>query len=261
MARARNIKPGFFTNDILAEIDPLGRILFAGLWTIADREGRLENRPNKIKIQTLPYDECDIPNLLNELQKRNFILLYTVENNNYIQILEFKKHQNPHVNEGSSTIQAPNKHSTSTVQSTSLNGTTRADSLLPITDSGFPSTDLSPPSAKTKKNGTALPENWVLPKSWGDWALAKRPDLGINGIREQADSFKDHWLANANQRNGKKADWVATWRNWIRRCAVIKTNSVQDARLDIANQIQGKGKYANNGQVEQLNEIRTIESD
>jgi hypothetical protein len=59
MARARNIKPGFFANDVLAEIDPLGRLLFAGLWTIADREGRLEDRIKKIKAQILPYDDCD----------------------------------------------------------------------------------------------------------------------------------------------------------------------------------------------------------
>ena len=37
MARARNIKPGFFTNDVLADCDPLARLLFAGLWTVADR--------------------------------------------------------------------------------------------------------------------------------------------------------------------------------------------------------------------------------
>ena len=30
---ARNIKPAFFDNDELAENDPLGRLLFIGLWT------------------------------------------------------------------------------------------------------------------------------------------------------------------------------------------------------------------------------------
>ena len=36
MARARNIKPAFFDNDELAENEPLGRLLFIGLWTLAD---------------------------------------------------------------------------------------------------------------------------------------------------------------------------------------------------------------------------------
>ena len=60
MARARNLKPSFFTNDKLAELHPLGRLLFAGLWTIADREGRLEDRPKRIKTDvSLPYITAD----------------------------------------------------------------------------------------------------------------------------------------------------------------------------------------------------------
>ena len=60
MARARNIKPAFFTNDDLAEIEPLGRLLFIGLWTICDYKGDLEWRQKRVKAQILPYDNCDI---------------------------------------------------------------------------------------------------------------------------------------------------------------------------------------------------------
>ena len=49
MARARNIKPGFFKNEDLAECSPWARLCFAGLWTLADREGRLEDRANVIQ--------------------------------------------------------------------------------------------------------------------------------------------------------------------------------------------------------------------
>jgi hypothetical protein len=65
--RARNIKPGFFKNEELATKDPLARILFEGLWCMADREGRLEDRPARIKAEVLPYDECDIEPLLSSL--------------------------------------------------------------------------------------------------------------------------------------------------------------------------------------------------
>jgi hypothetical protein len=104
MARSRNIKPGFFLNDLLAEIEPLGRLLFAGLWTIADREGRLEDRPKKIKAAVLPYDDCDVDHLLNELSKRDFIIRYEVNGEKYIQIVKWEKHQNPHYKEVKSEI-------------------------------------------------------------------------------------------------------------------------------------------------------------
>ena len=135
MARSRNIKPGFFKNDILAEIEPLGRILFAGLWTIADREGRLKNRPKRIKAEVLPYDDCDIEKLLQDLEDGGFIQTYEFAECKYIQILNFLKHQNPHKNESPSEIPAPEEYSTSTVQVPEDNSTNPADSLNPITDS------------------------------------------------------------------------------------------------------------------------------
>lgn len=131
MARARNIKPGFFSNDVLAEIDPLGRLLFAGLWTIADREGRLEDRPKRIKAEVLPYDNCNIDELLQALNSKGFILRYSVDGNGYIQVLAWGKHQNPHIKESASTIPVPTEHSTSTVLGTTFTGASPADSLIP----------------------------------------------------------------------------------------------------------------------------------
>ena len=50
MARARSLKPGFFRNADLVELPMEARLMFAGLWVLADREGRLEDRPKQIKI-------------------------------------------------------------------------------------------------------------------------------------------------------------------------------------------------------------------
>lgn len=144
MARARNIKPGFFANDLLAEIEPLGRILFAGIWTIADRAGRLEDRVKKIKASCLPYDECDCDALLQELHKHGFILRYSVNGTAYIQVVKWDEHQNPHIKEAESTIPAPYKNSANQEQDTTQTGTSRADSLNPITDSLNPITSSKP---------------------------------------------------------------------------------------------------------------------
>lgn len=116
MSRSRNIKPGFFKNDLLAECHPLARILFCGLWCEADREGRLHDRPKRIKADCLPYDECDCDELLNQLDARGFIVRYQVGEDRYIAIPEFAKHQNPHCKEQPSTIPAPDMHGASTVQ-------------------------------------------------------------------------------------------------------------------------------------------------
>lgn len=116
MARTRNIKHGFFRNEQLADCDPLARLLFAGMWTIADREGRLEDRPKRIKADVLPYDNCDVDTLLNQLARGSFILRYQVNGQGFIQIATWNKHQQCHVNEAASVIPPPEEHQLSTVQ-------------------------------------------------------------------------------------------------------------------------------------------------
>src|SRR5215471_1003806 len=110
MPRTRALKPGFFQNDVLADVEPLGRLLFAGLWTLADRAGRLEDRPRRIKAELLPYDECDVERLLEALACRGFIARYEHGGRALIQVVTFARHQNPHVREPASTVLAPCEH-------------------------------------------------------------------------------------------------------------------------------------------------------
>lgn len=104
MGRARNIKPSFFSNEQLAEVSAEARLLFAGLWTIADREGRLEDRPKRIRAELFPYDNWDCDHLLSELARIKVITRYTVDGRNCIWVNSFLRHQNPHPKEKDSTI-------------------------------------------------------------------------------------------------------------------------------------------------------------
>jgi hypothetical protein len=104
VARARNIKPGVMENEDLAELEPIARLLFIYLWMLADREGRLEDRPKKIKAKALAYDTVDADHLLSDLQAGGFIVRYEVKGVKYIQIVNFLKHQKPHSNEIESNL-------------------------------------------------------------------------------------------------------------------------------------------------------------
>ena len=146
MARSRNIKPGLFHNEILGVADPLYTLAFQGLWLLADREGRLEDRPLRIAAQTFPYRKLDVVPLLDWLQEQGFILRYQAGGTRFIQVLNFGKHQNPHKNETESVIPAPDAAGSITEKigtSSEKLGSTLADSLLLIPDSGFPSTATS----------------------------------------------------------------------------------------------------------------------
>ena len=110
--RARNIKPGFFLNEYLSACSPHARLLFIGLWMLADREGRLEYRPKQIGASIFPYEKgLDVEKLLGELENvqgdHPFIIRYQVEGKSYIQVVNFKKHQQPNPKEKASELPPP----------------------------------------------------------------------------------------------------------------------------------------------------------
>lgn len=92
--RARNLKPGFFKNEQLISLSPLHRILFEGLWCMADWKGRLEDRPGKLKIEILPGDQCDVNQMLDDLAAADHLIIrYQTGDQRLIQITNFEKHQ------------------------------------------------------------------------------------------------------------------------------------------------------------------------
>lgn len=94
-----------------------------------------------------------------------------------------------------------------TVQSTTRKGAT---AIAPASKRKEPSENRQGAS-----RGKRLPEDWVLPKSWGEWALAEFPDWTAEHVRMLGQKFRDHWVA-ASGKSATKRDWPATWRNWCR---------------------------------------------
>lgn len=70
----------------------------------------------------------------------------------------------------------------------------------------------APPKAVATQQGSRLQADWVLPDEWRQWAESERPDLDAVKVSER---FKDFWIAKPGK-DGRKLDWLATWRNWVR---------------------------------------------
>lgn len=228
MARARNIKPGFFTHDGLAELDALTRLLFIGLWTVADRAGRIEDRPKRIKAEVMPYDNCDIDRMLDALHKAGFILRYRAGEVAAIQIVKWDKHQNPHIKESESTIPAPDMHGANTVQAGK--SARKAEQPSPeqagrIPDSGFPlpdpltpATDVAGAGKAARRQPVRKPDD-VTERTWMDWQQLRRakkaPVTGtvVDGARKESEkagltleNFLQIWCRRGSQ--GLEAAWL-----------------------------------------------------
>jgi hypothetical protein len=145
MPRTRDIKPGFFKNEDLAQCSPLARILFEGLWCWADRAGRIEDRPQKLKIEILPYDKCDIETLLKQLEQFNFIIRYEAEGKRCIWIPTFTQNQRIHPKEPDSAL--PGYSRDLPRQNVEIPGNSDANRTIPSSPS-FPTKPSLPPTPK-----------------------------------------------------------------------------------------------------------------
>jgi hypothetical protein len=249
VARARNIKPGFFENEELAELGPLAMLLFEGLWCLADREGRLEDRPRRIKAQLFPYfrdsDEAlstmvssaahhgcrtfavNVDAMLDALYEREFIIRYTTDGVRYIQVVNFEKHQRPHSNETPSTI-PPHNHADSHSSHKTL--ATKVDSAVDqgeqrfglIPDTGLSDTGLSdcgvqgdsgadaPAKPKTKR-ASQMTDDWRVGEDDRVWAIQN--GFEPQWVDRETEKFVDHFKATGKPMK----DWDAAWKNWMRR--------------------------------------------
>jgi len=254
--RARNIKPATFQNELLGTSDALYTVIFAGLWCLADREGRLEDRPGKIHMQINAGRPIESTMLaLDWLTEHAFVHRYEVDGVRYIFVLEFEKHQHPHVREPASVIPKPPKYS----KLKKLNGSAspgpmeaparpgaehRPFALIPDSGSldsgsldppllapGASEEDLqlklsakhSPPSgAKSaddesveSKRGSRIPNPFLVASPDWFWAQEKFPQADLSSITEE---FFDYWKSVPGTK-GRKLDWMATWRNRVRERA------------------------------------------
>jgi hypothetical protein len=206
--RARNIKPGLFKNEVLGAADPLLTLLFEGLWMIADREGRLEDRPLRIKAELFAYREIpDIDGLLTQLESMGFLRRYKVNNARLIQVIKFKEHQSPHHTEKKSQLPAPVNSPLSNGEYRESNGEYPPDSLIPdslihgFTDSQIESQNTkasaSPTHSQNNSQSTSIPKpknrRPVLAGDQVEWIQALTKKLGFGEMTSRDYSIAIQW--------------------------------------------------------------------
>ncbi len=202
--RCRGIKPSFFTNELLSELPFEARLLFIGLWCLADKRGRLQDRPKRIAVEIFPYDNLDCDKLLQVLADSDFIIRYTVSGDKYIQVKNFEKHQHVHHTEKDSTY--PCFNGELTVMEPLHNGDDPSVicNLLSVNCNLLTDTPLPPKGEKVKRTEkssgnseidavfdawNAMAEKHGLPKAYKD-TKAYRSALNE---RMKESEFRDQW--------------------------------------------------------------------
>jgi hypothetical protein len=224
MARTRSIKPSFFKNEFLAECEPMARLLFVGLWTLADRDGRLELRPLRIKAEIFPYDNCDIGGLLQQLADRGFVRAYESGDVRVLEIPKFAEHQRCHPDERADGLPPPDESAEIAVfpgRDAKPGNTAHEPGNFPANCALYPSTfspstsnpESAPSTPKRRCSKPADPLRWSAESGWegitdadrAEWSQAyPAADLPV-------ELQKAHLWLIANPKKARKSNW----RKWV----------------------------------------------
>lgn len=227
MARIRTIKPEFPQSESMGRVSREARLAFIMLWTIADDAGRLRGNSRMLASLLYPYDD-DAPKLmpkwLGELEQEGCVIVYEIEANTYIQICNWLNHQKIDKPSQSKIPEVANPREPSR--------TLPVGSKDQGVDQGKEGNGVEP-----KQVATRLPQDWTPPSEYLSFCRQERKDLDP---MQTAASFKDYWIAKPGAA-GKKLDWAATWRNWVRNQRQTNGTHYSDDRKDTYNALTGSG--------------------
>lgn len=216
MARIRTIKPEFTQSESIGRLTRDARLLFIQIWTLVDDSGRARASSRGLASALYPFDDDArslIDNWLCELVTERLISRYEVDGSTYLEVKNWRKHQKidrpspsrlPGIDEASRVIVEP---------STNPRESLAAD-LVPST------LDLVPVVAAqarlaTKatrwKSGDEIPSEWLAEAN----EIRGKANLPMVDPKFEAEKFIDFWTGKSGK-DATKADWHATWRNWIR---------------------------------------------
>lgn len=239
---SRILREGILTSDRVNALSPPAEVFYRRLMSVVDDYGRFDGRPGLLRVSCFPLRvdtvrEADISRWIAECVKAGVIALYAVDGKAYLEMQDFKQQ----VRAKSKYPSPADGHPLDTCETDAkqMLSSGKADVHLVVVGDGvvsegvFASPSAQPPpvpaapKARAQQaletvdpRGSRLPSDWKLPPEWGAWCEENRPDLDP---QQTADGFRDFWVGKAGK-DGRKADWLATWRNW---CRSQKTGSRQ----------------------------------
>ena len=97
MGKIRSIKPAFFEDEKVSKLPIQARLLYIGMWTIADDNGVLKGHPAFLKSQIFPYDDTlrvgEVSKWIDALVEARMLIPFPYEGESYYVIRTFRTHQ------------------------------------------------------------------------------------------------------------------------------------------------------------------------
>lgn len=221
----RLLKEGIVDSSLIDNLSPEEEVFFYRLLVVSDDFGRMDARTPILKSRCFPLKEFKsekIDNWLQSLARHGLVMLYKVDDKPYLQILKWEQR-----------VRSKGKYP-------DPNGGQPIDIVQTFDSNMLTDDGLGKGLGKGKGMGNGgsrasrLSIDFELPTEWIEFCKTERPDLNPQTTFLE---FKDYWIAKAGK-DGCKTDWLATWRNWVRRAFSKSTvsQSGQDKSWQFSNE-------------------------
>lgn len=217
MPRRRMIDPGFWLSTHHKKLIFRQRLLFLGMVSNADDEGRLKGDSSFLRATVFPYDDLKdltVDEDIKALAEEGLIMPYVCKDSRYIQLVKWREYQ---------TINrpTPSKIPAITDDSMSTHGVITDDSLVSeikrkevkLSDS-LVSKQSNPPHLTTKE------KQLVMVRSQFAELQAHNPKLNV---QQQFDRWTDWMKATGTN----YTDYAAAFKIWLRRANEFLTKDAK----------------------------------
>lgn len=89
MAKARLLRPEFWTDERVVKLSPLSRLLFLGMWNQACDNGHLDDSALQLKMRVLPADDVNVAEMLEDIIESGMV----VRRDGYLKVVNLSEHQ------------------------------------------------------------------------------------------------------------------------------------------------------------------------
>ena len=97
MARKRMIDPNIWQSEDFSKLSTLAKLVFIGLFSLADDEGRGRSNPVYLKSNLFPYEEgirsTDIDKTLSEISSNMSVIFYSCDGSSYYSLYNWNTWQ------------------------------------------------------------------------------------------------------------------------------------------------------------------------
>lgn len=204
------LREGILTSERVNKLNAPAEVFYRRLMSVVDDFGRYFAKPELLLAACYPLQiekvrKADVATWIGATCEAGLVRRYTVDGKDYLQLIDFRQQVRA---KASKFPQPPDICDADATQQCS-----RCDAHAPVVEGvvGVEGEGGNGARKPRRKPATEVPAAFEVSDEMAQWAVSK--GIAAERVLPETEKFLDHH----RKHDEKMSDWVAGWRNWIRK--------------------------------------------